>query len=163
MSTAAQFSFPGSPEHTRPAAQLVTERARHLHAELLATMLFAAVLTAQPDTVLMTVSRAGRAVRITAYTPGPIPLAALNDVGQHRAGRGPGVPRAGLVPALARRRRPYRTGPQDPGHWGVDRDDQRRPAHAGRRRAAAWPAHLRPRERYVVTAFGYALPEGAGG
>lgn len=76
-----QQELPATAEHAADARRWVDQHAKHPAATLLAAELYAAVLSTEPGVILMTVSTYGRRLRITAYGPRPITVAALSDLG----------------------------------------------------------------------------------
>ena len=76
-----QQELPATAEHAAVARRWVAQHVAHPAAALIAAELHRAVLTTRPAVILMTVSTAGRRVRITAYGPQPITVAALSDLG----------------------------------------------------------------------------------
>lgn len=79
--TARQAEFAGAPEHARQARKWVASQVGHPDAELLTAELYAAVLSTDPERVLMTVTDRDIRVRITAYGSRPVPLGSLTDLG----------------------------------------------------------------------------------
>lgn len=80
--TARQMAFPGAPEHAHAARQWVAEQARHPYADLLTAELWNAVVAVCTESVLMTVTTRGSAVRITAHGARLVPPGALTVIGR---------------------------------------------------------------------------------
>lgn len=77
---ATQRWFPGVPAAAGEARRFVAHRVTHPYADLLVGELFAAVLAAGSYEVLVTVTRPGGRIRITAYGTMPMSLAVVPEV-----------------------------------------------------------------------------------